>query len=93
MPAYPFAQAPTIGELIQKFTEDFGATLEHTSPLVGPRGEVAVRYLKRDTDDGLKVSERLPDEDDAPVGWDQVRRLCRQLGIGPRELNIGLDLG
>lgn len=93
MPPYPFARAPSTGDLIQRFTEHFEATLEHTSPIMGPRGEVVARYLKRETPDGLKVSGPLPDEDDVRVGWDQVRRLCRQLEIDPRELNIGLDLG
>ena len=82
-----------MGELIAIFTGEHDATLENTtSPIVGPRGEIQVRYLRREADGEVKASEPLLNDDDDLVGWDMARRLCRQLGL---EANLvpGLHLG
>ena len=51
-------------------------------------------YLARDTDDGILLSEPLADHDDEHMGWDKLRRVCRQLGVDLRDLGVpGLHLG
>lgn len=93
--AYPFAKAPTVAQAVAAF-QALGATL-HNLPdpeLVGPRGPVVVRYLERGTGNGgIYRSEPLPETDDERVGWDMLRRWCRQLRVDPKELDLGLDLG
>ena len=92
--AYPFAQAPTVAELIERLTNNCQASLHTTSTITGPRGEITPRYLKRDAGGTLFVSEPLPDDDNALVGWDKLRRVCAQLRVDPKDLKIpGLHLG
>jgi hypothetical protein len=88
---YPFAEAPTTAVLIERL-KSFGATVETTQPVPSPRGPVSFRYLRRTATDGLKLSESLP-EDEEFVGWDKLRRICRQLDVDPKKLDIGLHLG
>ena len=89
MPAYPFRQAPTVREVIEK-AQRAGAKLSHFegSP-IWPQGEIEIRFLERDG----HPSEPLPESDDERVAWDTLRRWCNQLRIDPRDLDIGLDLG
>ena len=92
--SYPFARAPTTGDIIARFIEGFEARLTETSPIIGPKGKVVIRYLARDTDDGILLSEPLADHDDEHMGWDKLRRVCRQLGVDLRDLGVpGLHLG
>lgn len=92
--AYPFAKAPTVADLIERLTDKCQASLHTTSPIIGPQGEITPRYLKRQAGGTLFVSEPLPDDDDAKVGWDKLRRVCAQLRVDPKDLEIpGLHLG
>jgi hypothetical protein len=89
MPAYPFRQAPTVREVIEK-TQRAGAKLSRLrDSLTGPQGAIEIRFLERDG----HPSEPLPENDDERVAWDTLRRWCNQLRIDPRDLDIGLDLG
>ena len=91
---YPFAQAPTVAILIERLTDGCQASLHTTSAIVGPRGEITPRYLKREAGGTVFASEPLPDDDNALVGWDQLRRVCAQLRVDPKDLGIpGLHLG
>ena len=91
--AYPFARAPTTAEVVSRLT-DFGATLKSVGPVVGPRGGVTIRYLKWNRDGEVLCSEPISDEDEEPVGWDKLRRVCNQLQIEVAELGLpGLHLG
>ena len=91
---YPFARAPSTGTLVSRL-QGLGADLcEIPGEVMGPRGAVRLRYMKRVLDDGsVVISDALAEDDSAPVGWDMLRRVCNQLGIDPRDLNIGLHLG
>ena len=90
--AYPFAQAPTLGELAAKL-KPFGVGLRTLDGLHGPRGPVPIRYFERARNGHALRSEPLPEADDSRIGVDMLRRLCRQLQINPAELDLGLDLG
>ena len=90
--AYPFAQAPTLREFIGKL-EQFGVHVCSVDGLSGPRGAVTIRFLERGRNGNALRSEPLPESDDMRVGVDLARRLCRQLKLDPRELDIGFDLG
>lgn len=95
MPAYPFAQAPTAGQLIERF-QKLGATLETTDSwtIVGPRGPVSIRYLRRGFGKTVLASEPLPVDDEERIGWDMLWRICRQLRVDVQDLGIpGLHLG
>lgn len=80
-------------EFIER-AQPLGAELkELAAPLVGPKGETTVRYLERDDAGRIRRTEPLPESEDERLGPDALRRLCRQLGLDPRELDLGLDLG
>ena len=89
---YPMAQVPRAGDFIAK-AEALGAQLRNVDGLVGPRGPAPIRYLQLERDGRVRRTEPLPESDDEQVFWDLARRLCRQLGLDPRDLDIGLDLG
>ena len=92
--AYPFAQAPTTSEIVSKLESRCGAKLCTAGPITGPRGPVTIRYLRREASNGILFSEPLSDEDNERMGWDHLRRVCRQLGVDPVDLDIpGLHLG
>lgn len=93
--AYPFAQAPTIAEVVDKLKKDFGAQERRpTGVVIGPSGlPVGISYLEREVDGQTKRTQALPEERETRAGWDLVRRLCRQLKVDPKDLDIGLDLG
>ena len=55
--AYPFAQAPTTGEVIAIFESGHGAELLTAGYVTGPRGRERVRYLERDTKETVWMSE------------------------------------
>ena len=92
MAPYPFGQGPTTGQVIERFVA-LGCELAETAPIRGPRGEGRVRYLRRPVDGRVLITDPLPDGDDDPIGWEDLRRLCRRVLIDPRRLNLGLDLG
>lgn len=89
---YPFSQAPTLAQLLEKFASLGVRVATLPGDLVGPRGATAIRYLEITQGDRVRRTEPLPEDDGQRCGWDLVRRLCRQLGIKPRDLDIGLDL-
>ena len=93
--AYPFAAAPTTGKIVSILTDRFGATLlTEDSVIIGLRGPVTIRYLRREKNNAALFSEPLSDEDGELMGWDKLRRVCRQLGVDIRNLDIpGLHLG
>ena len=91
--AYPFAQCPTVKEFVAK-VKPFGAELKTLdAEMVGPRGPVTITYLERQTGDTVRQTEPLPEDLDERLFWDTIRRLCRQLDLDPKELDLGLDLG
>ena len=92
---YPFARAPRTGEVISQLSTLGAALCELPESVVGPRGAVKIRYMERILDDGSVVhSEPLAEDDTDPVGWDKLRRVCNQLQVDPRDLEIpGLHLG
>lgn len=91
--AYPFAKSPTLGDFIARVREK-GFTVEDVqASITGPRGPVKIRYLLRLDNGSVKHTEPLLESDSTPLGWDTLRRYCRQLGIDPRDLGFGLDLG
>ncbi len=86
--AYPFAQAPTVGQVVEA-AERIGAALgKLRTGLEGPRGATVVEFLEIDE----HCTEPLPEDFDERVGWDTIRRWCRQLRISPGDLDLGLDL-
>lgn len=93
--AYPFAKAPTTGDIVSRLGDRFGATLRRAEgTIIGPRGPVAIRYLMREVNGAVMVSEPLADDDGEFVGWDKLRRVCRQLDVDLQDLGIpGLHLG
>lgn len=95
MAAYPFAQAPRLGDLISRLDGRLGIKLRTIGPVIGPRGEVTIRYFERDAGGDVPLfSQPLPDDDDERIGWDLLRRICRALEISSDVLEIpGLHLG
>lgn len=89
---YPMMKFPTVGEFIQK-TEGYGATLRKTtSTVTGPRGPVVFRYLERQTDDGIRRTTPLPDNDDERLSPDSFGSFIRQLSLPPEEFGYTLGL-
>lgn len=92
--AYPFARAPSTAEFVTRLRSQGAELLTVPGEVIGPRGPVTIRYLKRIVDGEPLFSEPLADSDDEVVGWDKLRRVCRQLQVDPRDLRIpGLHLG
>ena len=92
--AYPFAKAPTTGDVIGRLI-GLGAELRELAPVMGPKGLVVIRYLALSTGNGtILFSEPLAENDDERVGWDKLRRICQQLKVDLVDLEIpGLHLG
>ena len=80
------AQMPTLGDFVQAATENHGAQLSGVESL-GPRGQVAHRYLIREG----KLAVLPEVEDDDVLAPTVVRSLCNRLGIDPGD--FGLSLG
>lgn len=86
--AYPFSEAPTVEQFIQTACNKYKCELKTLSrPLYGPRGAVAIEYLKK----SQKFSEPLPLDREERLGPESLRRLCGQLGIPVQA--FGLQLG
>lgn len=89
---YPMAPALTLRQFIDK-TVPHGV-VERSVPggMVGPRGDMKISYLEIARPGAIRVTEPLPENEESLLAWDTVRRLCRQLEIQPRDLDIGLPL-
>jgi hypothetical protein len=82
--AYPFAQAPTVREVVDRLVSQHGCVLrELDAELHGPRGPVKIQYLIRNVDGRDLLSEPLPSDLDERLSPDTARRLIVQLKLDP----------
>jgi hypothetical protein len=82
--AYPFAQAPTVAEVVDRLVKEYGCVLrELDGELHGPRGPVKIEYLTRTLNGGELLSEPLPSDLQERLCPDTARRLIVQLKLDP----------
>ena len=85
--AFPFGfNPPSIGQFIEKATQEYGATLVELNTIVyGPFGEIHPRILER-VQDGIEYHVALPPlPDDVLITFHEARNLCDRLGIPTQE--------
>src|SRR5215469_2123336 len=82
--AYPFLQAPTVTEVVERLCEQHGCVLrELDAELHGPRGAVRIQYLSRTVNGSELLSEPLPGDLKERLSPDTARRLIVQLRLDP----------
>ena len=86
---YPFMQAPTYGELLERLRKDYGVNVRESGVNYGPRGSVRFRYLER----GDYPIYILPDlaSDTKRVVPSIVRSICSTLGLPLKD--FGFNIG
>jgi hypothetical protein len=90
---YPMMKFPTVGEFIQKTTQDHGARLRTTtSAVTGPRGPVVFRYLERPVDGVDKRTTPLPENDSEILSPDSLASFIRQLDLPAKAFGFTLGL-
>lgn len=79
--AYPFSQAPTVKDFLKSLEPLHCEVLTLDNPLVGPRGKVDVRYVRRTVDGAELFSEPLPNDLNERISPDSMRRWIKQLNL------------
>jgi len=75
-------QNPTFSEFLAVLKRDFGVTVQPTSGISGPRGDVEILYLKRVLKDGSARIASLQDfHDGQQLHPTTVRSICHQLSV------------
>ena len=89
MPAYPFAQMPSLGEFVERAQEAYECQLRRSvMHAKGPGGEGHLSVLHRP---GVN-SVVLPDvAEDVRLSLHTLRSLCARLNIPPAEFGLDLD--
>lgn len=88
--AYPFSQAPTLREFIDRAkAQPYNAELKHTATIgYGPKGPVRFTYLWIDSDHFVP----LPDmPEDGRLAPDIVDHFARRLGIPTKVFMEGFE--
>ena len=79
--AYPFAQAPTVTEFVDRLRAH-GCEHRGLPPGIhGPHGPIEITYLLRKVGDKELLSEPLPTDHNERLSPDTVRRLLVQLEL------------
>ena len=84
--AHPMAPMPTLRQFVES-AESKGVKLKSsTTPTVGPKGPVTIRYLHREDTDNIAVLPDIPDGEVLVPSL--VRSLSQQLGYSSSDLGF-----
>lgn len=77
---------PRVSEVISALAEFEVRPVELPGVVESPRGPTRIVCLERLTDEGLRLSQALPEEDHMP--WSTFNSICWQLGIDPSKVKL-----
>ena len=89
---YPFAPLLTFSEFRKIVEENSDCEYKSLPINVGESSPEIFHYLEREVN-GEMIQCVVFLKDDEVMFWSVIRSTCARLGIDPRDLDIGLDLG